>query len=161
MKRAEDSLRDLWDHFKHTNIWILGVLVAERLKCSPAMQETQVRFLGGDDPLEKEMATHSSILAWRIPWREEPGRLQSTGLQRVRHNWATSLHLRRRESKSVWKNSWRDYSWKFPQHGKRNSQSSPRSTKSSIQDKPKDKQAKTHINQTNKDWQRLNTKKEN
>ena len=47
------------------------------------MQETQVRSLGQKDPLEKEMATHSSILAWRIPWTEEPGRLQSTGSQRV------------------------------------------------------------------------------
>ena len=57
------------------------------------MWETQVRSLGWEDPLEKEMATHSSILAWRIPWTEEPGRLQSTGSQRVRHNWATSLSL--------------------------------------------------------------------
>ena len=53
------------------------------------MQETQVQFLGQEDPLEKEMATHSSILAWRIPWTEEPGRLQFTGLQRVGHNLAT------------------------------------------------------------------------
>ena len=50
------------------------------------MQETQVQFLGQEDPLEKEMATHSSILAWRIPWTEEPGRLQFTGLQRVGHD---------------------------------------------------------------------------
>ena len=50
------------------------------------MQETQVRSLGGEDPLEKELATHSSILAWEIPWTEEPGELQSTGSQRVRHN---------------------------------------------------------------------------
>ena len=49
----------------------------------PAMQETQVQFLGQEDPLEKEMATHSSILAWEIPWTEEPGALQSMGLQRV------------------------------------------------------------------------------
>ena len=47
------------------------------------MQETQVQFLGQEDPLEKEMATHSSILAWRIPWTEEPGGLQSTGLQEL------------------------------------------------------------------------------
>ena len=53
------------------------------------MQETQIPPLGGEDPLEKETATHSSILAWRIPWTEEPGELQSTGLQRLRHNWAT------------------------------------------------------------------------
>ena len=61
-------------------------LVAQRLKCLPAMQETWVRSLGREDPLEKEMATHSSILAWRIPWIEEPGGLQSTGSQRVRHD---------------------------------------------------------------------------
>ena len=57
------------------------------------MQETRVWSLGREDPLEKEMATHSSIIAWRIPWMEEPGRLQSTGSQRVRHDWATSLSL--------------------------------------------------------------------
>ena len=61
-------------------------LVAQRLKHLPAMMETQVRSLGQEDPLEKEMATHSSILPWRIPWREEPGRLQSMGLLRVGHN---------------------------------------------------------------------------
>ena len=53
------------------------------VKNMPAIQETQVRFLGQKDPLEKEMATHSSILAWRIPWTEEPGGLRSTGSQRV------------------------------------------------------------------------------
>ena len=58
-------------------------LVAQRLKCPPAMRETWVGSLGWEDPLEKEMATHSSILAWRIPWTEEPGGLQSTGSQRV------------------------------------------------------------------------------
>ena len=53
------------------------------LKRLPALQETWVQSLGREDPLEKEMATHSSILAWRIPWKEEPGGLQSTGSQRV------------------------------------------------------------------------------
>ena len=57
------------------------------------MREARVWSLGREDPLEKEMATHSSILAWRIPWWEEPGRLQSTGSQRVRQDWATSLSL--------------------------------------------------------------------
>ena len=52
----------------------------------PAIQETQVFSLGWEDPLEKGMATHSSVLAWRIPWTEEPSRLSSMGLQRVRHN---------------------------------------------------------------------------
>ena len=55
--------------------------MAQRLKRLPAMQETWVRSLGREDPLEKEMATHSSILAWRIPWMEEPAGLQSTGSQ--------------------------------------------------------------------------------
>ena len=57
------------------------------------MRETWVQSLGQEDPLEKEMATHSSPLAWRIPWMEEPGGLQSMGLQRVGHDWATSLSL--------------------------------------------------------------------
>ena len=61
-------------------------LVAQLVKNLPAMQETQVQFLGPEDPLEKEMATRSSILAWKIPWTEEPGRLQSMGSQRVRHD---------------------------------------------------------------------------
>ena len=56
------------------------------------MQETLVWYLGGEDPLEKGLATHSSILAWRIPWTEEPGRIQSVGSQRVGHNWATELN---------------------------------------------------------------------
>ena len=64
-------------------------LVAQRLKHLPATWETWVRSLGWEDPLEKEMATHSSTLAWKIPWMEERGRLQSTGLQRVGHDWAT------------------------------------------------------------------------
>ena len=61
-------------------------LVAQLVKNLPAVQETQGRSLGWKDPLEKEMATHSSILAWKISWTEEPGGLQSTGLQRVRHD---------------------------------------------------------------------------
>ena len=59
-------------------------LVAQMVKHLPEVQETQVRSLGWEDPLEKEMATHSSILAWKIPWTEEPGRLQSLGLQKSR-----------------------------------------------------------------------------
>ena len=56
------------------------------VKNPPAMQETKVPPLGGEDPLEKETATHSSILSWRIPWAEEPDRLQFMGLQRVRYD---------------------------------------------------------------------------
>ena len=57
-------------------------LAAQRVKNLPAIQETWVRFLGQEDPLEKEMAAHSSILAWEISWTEEPGRLQSMGIQK-------------------------------------------------------------------------------
>ena len=57
-------------------------LVAQEVKRLPKMQETQVQSLGGEDPLEKEMATHSSILVWKIPWMEEPGRLQSMGVNK-------------------------------------------------------------------------------
>ena len=77
-------------------------LVSQRLKRLPPLQETQVRSLGWEDPLEKEMATHSSILAWRIPWTGEPGRLQSMGSQRVRYDWATSLHF----GKILWRRKW-------------------------------------------------------
>ena len=68
------------------------LLLAQMVKNLPAMQGTQVRSLGWKDPLEKKMSTHSSILAWRIPWTEEPGRLQSTGLQTVGHDWMTNTY---------------------------------------------------------------------
>ena len=61
-------------------------LIAQLVKNLPAMQETRVRFLGREDPLEKETATRSSIVAWRISWTEEPGGLQSMELQRAGHN---------------------------------------------------------------------------
>ena len=70
-------------------------LVAQMVKRLPTMWETWVRSLGREDPLEKEMATHSSILAWKIPWTEEPGRLQSMGSQKsqTRLSDFTSLHM--------------------------------------------------------------------
>ena len=61
-------------------------LVAQMVKNPPVMRETWVRSLGQEDPLEKEMAIHSSTIAWKIPWTEEPGRLQSMGSQRVGHD---------------------------------------------------------------------------
>ena len=67
-------------------------LVAQKVKSLLAIQETQVRSLVWEDPLEKDMATHSSILAWRIPWIEKSDRLQSMGSQRVRNNWVTNTH---------------------------------------------------------------------
>ena len=66
---------------------------AQMVKHLPAVQETWVRSLGWEDPLEKEMAPHSSTLAWKILWTEEPGRLQSMELQRVGHDWETSISL--------------------------------------------------------------------
>ena len=67
--------------------------MAQKVNNLPAMHETQVWTLGWEDPLEKEMATHSNILAWKIPWTEEPGRLQFMGSQKVRHDWATNTHF--------------------------------------------------------------------
>ena len=67
--------------------WVsYSALVAQTVKNLPAMRETWVRSLGWEDPLEEGMATHSSILAWRVPWTEEPGCLQFIGSQRLRHN---------------------------------------------------------------------------
>ena len=66
--------------------YTLTSLVAQMVKRLPAVWEARVRYLVWEDPLEKEMATHSSILAWKIPWTEEPGRLQPMGLQGVRHD---------------------------------------------------------------------------
>ena len=76
-------------------------LVAQMVKRLPTMRETWVQSLGQEDLLEKEMATHSSTLAWRIPWIEEPDRLQSMGSQRVRRDWATErLHFSLLKKKS-------------------------------------------------------------
>ena len=76
----------------HCSLLCIGLisLVAQMVRSRPAMQETWVRSLDWEDPLEKETATHSSIPAWEIPRTEEPGRLQSMGLQRVRHDWGTN-----------------------------------------------------------------------
>ena len=72
----------------HVSIW--ASLVAQMVKNLPTIQETQVQFLGQEDPLEKRMATHSNILAWKIPWTEEPSRPQSMGLWTVGQNWMTN-----------------------------------------------------------------------
>ena len=69
-------------------------LLAQSVKNLPAMQEISVPSLGWENPLEKEMDTHSSILAWRIPRTEEPGRVQSMGSQGVGHDWRLSIHVR-------------------------------------------------------------------
>ena len=95
-------------------ITMLASLVAQLVKCLPAVQETWVWSLGREDPLEKEMATHSSTLAWTIPWMEEPGRLQSMGSKTVRHNWATSLsshtHIRHQTFTEYHSHPW---TWKI------------------------------------------------
>ena len=83
------------DTTERLSLSLWASLVAQRVKRLLAMQETQVWSLGWEDPLEKEMATHSNTLAWRIPWPEKPGGLQSTELQRVGHDWVMSLSLLR------------------------------------------------------------------
>ena len=83
------SVCSLW--YK-TRWWVRHSLVAQMVKNLPAMQETQVWFPGQEDLLEKEMTTPSSILAWGILWTEEPGRVQSMGLQRLRRSWVTDAH---------------------------------------------------------------------
>ena len=77
--------------YRHTSFG--ASLIAQLVKNPPAMQEIPVWFLGREDPLEKGKATKSSILAWRIPWSEEPGGLQSMGSWRVGYYWATNTHL--------------------------------------------------------------------
>ena len=94
LKDLISVIQSLFHYIKYLNIFLQHndlTLVAQRVKCLPARWETSVRSLGQEDPLDKEMATHSSILAWRIPWTEEPSRLQTMGLQRVGHDWATSF----------------------------------------------------------------------
>ena len=81
-----DNIRDSMEMNFNKLQELVASLLAQTVKCPLTMRETRVRFLGRDDPLEKEMATHSSTLAWKSPWMEEPGRLQSTGPQTVRHN---------------------------------------------------------------------------
>ena len=89
-----ESKGNSWD--KKAICWVPSLhqgasLLAKMVKNLPAMQEAQIWSLGWEDPLEKGMATHSSILAWRIPWMEEPGGLQSTGSLRVGHDWLTNI----------------------------------------------------------------------
>ena len=85
--------------------WCWASLVPQMVKNLPSMQETWVRSLGWEDPLEKGMATHSSLLAWRIPWTQEPGEIQSMGLQRVGHSYVTNTFtfhfFRQRETLDV------------------------------------------------------------
>ena len=83
--------------------------MVKRLPMMPIMWETRVQFLGREDLLEKEMATHSSIFAWKPPWMVEPGRLQSMGSQRVGHDWATSLHFWSLFSSFLFLESWLFY----------------------------------------------------
>ena len=85
---APKSLHMVPAAMKLKDTWVS--LVAQTVKSLPAMQETQVLYLGQENPLEKGRASHSNILAWRIPWTEEPDGLHSIGLQRVRHSWVTN-----------------------------------------------------------------------
>ena len=86
------------------------------VKNPPAMQKTWVQSLGQQDPLEEGMATHSSILAWKIPWTEEPGRLQSMWSQRVEHNWVTNTSLQLSIQKWIFASSKLHFSSRFLVH---------------------------------------------
>ena len=113
------AMTKIWKQFKCllmdewiNNIWQIHTIeyysatnknrasfVAQMVKRLPTLRETRIESLGQEDPLEKEMATHSSTLAWKIPWTEEPSRLQSMGSQRVGHDWVTSLHFTNKNEK--------------------------------------------------------------
>ena len=104
MKKTEASHIKLWPVLQFLTrgllLWLFTIaffgvsLVAQIVMNLPTMQETWVPSLGWEDPLEEEMATHSSILAWKFPWTEEPDGLQSMGSQRVGHDWATfTFHI--------------------------------------------------------------------
>ena len=90
-ERLSDSSKITQSLHGRVGIWVQASLMAQAVKHLPAMQETWVWSLGWEDPLDEEMATHSNTLAWKIPWMDEHGGLQSTRLQRVGHDWATSL----------------------------------------------------------------------
>ena len=93
-RKKESSIKSLYHYCILEYIFEINlkhVLVAQMINNLPAMQETWVWSLGWEDPLEKGMATHSSILVWRIPWTEETGGLQSAGLHRVKHGCATNI----------------------------------------------------------------------
>ena len=87
------NLLQIFDLWVPWGLYIASSLVAQMVKNLPVMQETWVQTLGWEDSLEKGMATYSRVLAWRIPWIEKPGGLQSLGSQRVGHDWATSPKL--------------------------------------------------------------------
>ena len=98
--------KNAWTSLVLSGIWPAlspqwASLVAQRLKRLPAMWETWVQSLGCKDSLEKEMATHPSIFAWRIPWTEEPGGLQSMGSQRVGHDWMTAFTFKHSMEKAI------------------------------------------------------------
>jgi len=88
-RKGPQSFLHTQDNIKRRQFDKSTSLAVHLVKHLPAMQETQVQSMNGEDPLEKEMATQSSILAWKIPWTEEPGKLQSTGSQRIRHDLET------------------------------------------------------------------------
>ena len=104
-RRNQEWVLDFWleqSEDRWTYYLLIG-FVTQMVKNLPAMRETQVRSLGQKDSLEKRMATLPSITAWRIPWTEESGGLQSMGLQRVRHDWATNTQTKQNNTTTTTK----------------------------------------------------------
>ena len=93
VEHDRSNLEHTYARIKHLLTWALGFPGSSDGKASAYNAGDLGSIPGWEDPLEKELATHSSILAWKIPWTEEPGRLQFTGLQRVGHDWVPSPHL--------------------------------------------------------------------
>ena len=147
MKRTKDSLRDLWDNIKGTNIWIIGVPEEEEKK--KGYEKIFEEIIVENFPSMEKKIVNQVQEAQRVPY-----------MINSRRNTPKHILIKLTKTKHkerIREKFWRDYRWKFPQYGKGNSRSSSRGTKSPIQDKPKEKHTKTHTNQTK---QRLNTKKE-
>ena len=105
---GQDGTLSPGQHCKWLGFWLQrSSLVAQTVKNLPVTQETQVRFLGCENPLEKEMATHSSILAWGIPWTEEPAGLRFMGSQRVGYNWVTNTFTFHFQWRPLWQRWWK------------------------------------------------------
>ena len=112
---SEKKNREVKSRREGSRVDVVPALAGHTVKNLPAMQETQIWSQSQEDPLEKGMATHSRILAWRIPWAEEPGRLQSMVLQRVGHDWGLRTHMERKNTVDLSNRSYWSRGWQQPE----------------------------------------------